>query len=448
MGDEKTSCPVDIHSVTGSTISTKPMKQTSKRLPYDWRDKLFDPNFDIDRSNAGLSLTAFNNLIVTVCGTGMLSLSSVLGSAGWGTLALLIVCWWLTSYCSAIMVQCLYYGGDKRCETVHEIAQRAFGKPGGFASFFFNAWILLGSPILYFVLCGENMNQLCRGTVAEIGEIPWSIVFIVATAIPFVWMKTFDSLQWTSFLGSIVVIAITLICVIEPIRDLPNYQANHVVVHQNIVWENWPAAIASIAYSLGGNLVFPHCEAAMKRPQKWPLVCHTGLALCAVVYFLIAIPGYYVYGEAATNPIYNSIPVGPGRTICIIMITINVLANVPIFVGSFAFDMEVVMGITVEKLGKRKEFIFRAIWRIFLMVCCGIVACLVPHFDPLQSLFGAIGYSTSIFIFPVLCFWKLTGVRNKPIYEIAFGCLSLLFGTVGLVFGTWSSVEDLIKAYS
>ncbi|KAG2216657.1 hypothetical protein INT45_007941, partial [Circinella minor] len=417
----------------------------NKRLPYDWKDKLFDPNFDVDRSNGGKSLTAYYNLVCCVSGTGMLSLSSVLAKAGWSALALLIICWWMTSYSSDILVKCLYYGGSTRAKTVHEIAERAFGRTGGYLSLFFNAWILLGTPIIYFVLIGENMNQLCTGTVAEIGETKWSIIFIVSVAIPFVFMKTFDNLQWTSFVGSVAMVATTLICVIVPAQDLSN-QID--VVHEDVIWVGWKGAVATIAYSLGGNVVYPNCEAAMKRPQQWTLVCHFGMATCALLYIMIAIPGYYVYGEAVQNPIYNSMPFGVGRTISIVLVTINCLFSAPIFAGSFALDLEIMMGISVDRLGKTKEFIYRVVWRVFLIGVCGMIACIVPHFNELQSLFGAIGYSTSIFLIPILCFWKLTGIRNKPIYEIVGGLLTLIMGIVGLVFGTWESVKGLIEAYS
>ncbi|KAI9259556.1 transmembrane amino acid transporter protein-domain-containing protein [Phascolomyces articulosus] len=445
MGSEKKeySTSFDSKPISASVIS--PELKPIKRFPYDWKDKLFDPDFDVDRSNGGTAFTAYYNIVCCVCGTGMLSLPSVLASGGWSALTLLLLCWWMTSYCSTILIQCLYYGGSYRCKTVHEVATRAFGRIGGYLSLFFNAWILLGTPTLYFVLIGENLNDLCQGTAGEIGAVYWSIIFIVAIAIPFAFMKTMDSLSWTSLLGVIVTFATTLICVIVAGLDRPN-QTN--VVHENVIWEGWPGAIAVIAFSLGGNVVYPNCEAAMKKPQQWPMVSVIGLTTCALLYIMIAVPGYLVYGETAQNPIYNSIPNGVGRTLAIVLVTVNIIVSAPIFLGSFALDLEIMMGITVERLGTKKEFLFRALWRIFLMVFCGVIACTVPHFSPLMSLFGAVGYSTSIFVIPILCFWKLTGFRNKPIYEIAWGFLILLMGIVGLVFGTWDAVESLIAAYT
>lgn len=81
------------------------------------------------------------------------------------------------------------------------------------------------------------------------------------------------------------------------------------------------------------------------------------------------------------------------------------------------------------------------------MAFCGVVGCVVPYFDLLLDLFGAFGYCTTIFIIPIACYWRLTGVRNKPIWELAWNMLILVFGIVGLVFGTWSALEALIDAF-
>ncbi|KAI9496313.1 transmembrane amino acid transporter protein-domain-containing protein [Zychaea mexicana] len=433
-------------SHTSSYDSPAALKSSKKqKLPYDWKEKLHEPDFDIDRSNAGRSMTAYYNLVCCVCGTGMLSLSSVLASGGWGALALLILCWWMTMYASCILIRCLYYGGEKRLESVNKVAEAAFGRWGNYVSFFFNAWLLLGTPTLYIVLCGQNLNDLCQGTVAEIGQIPWSIVFAATITIFFVFMKTMDSLSWTSCVGVIATFATTLIIVIEAARD-PEHPVD-TVVRENIVWDGWPSAVAVIAFSLGGNVIYPNCEAAMRRPERWPMIAISGLSTCALTYIMISVPGYFVYGEAAENPIYNNIPHGVGRIMAIVLVTCNIMVSIPIFAGSFALDCENIMGITVERLGKRKEFIYRAIWRIFIMVFCTVIACTVPHFSPLMSLFGAFGYSTTIFIIPVLCYYKLTGLRNKPFYELIGGFLTILMGLVGLIFGTWDAIESLIVAF-
>jgi amino acid permease len=119
----------------------------------------------------------------------------------------------------------------------------------------------------------------------------------------------------------------------------------------------------------------------------------------------------------------------------------------PILTTSFSLDIEEMLNITVERYGKTKEFLYRTAIRILTMTVIGIVACTVPHFGALMSLIGAFANCALIFIFPVVFYLKLTGVRNKPIYELAWCSLVVLLGVVGLIFGTMEAIKELIAAY-
>jgi amino acid permease len=124
-----------------------------------------------------------------------------------------------------------------------------------------------------------------------------------------------------------------------------------------------------------------------------------------------------------------------------------VLLSAPILTTSFSLDIEEMLDITVERFGKVKEFLIRAALRIAIMVVVTIIACTVPHFGALMSLIGAFANCTLIFIFPIIFYFKLTGFRNKPFYEIAWCGLIILLGLVGLIFGTMEAINGLRAAY-
>lgn len=166
----------------------------------------------------------------------------------------------------------------------------------------------------------------------------------------------------------------------------------------------------------------------MKRPKDWNKVIIGGLTSCAILYILIAVPGYYVYGADVKNPLYNSLPDGVPRIICVVFVTLNVLVSAPIYLMSFVLDCEDILKVDRLQPGI-KAFIARATFRTSIMAFCGVVGCVVPYFDLLLDLFGAFGYCTTIFIIPIACYWRLTGVRNKPIWELAWNMLILVFGS-------------------
>lgn len=276
---------------------------------------------------------------------------------------------------------------------------RRIWEAGWMVVFFFTSWVLLGTPILYMVLIGQNMNHLCRGTVGEIGSISWTIIWAVIITIPFVLMKNMKEIAWTSFVGMAACFVSSLMVIVMVGIDSPTHAAD--AVHSNIVWEGFPTSLATIAFSMGGNVIYPNVEASMRRPRSWPITVITAVTTCAMLYIAISIPGYYVYGEDVSNPLYNSLPEGAVKLVVIVLVTTNILVSVPIFLMSFTLDVEFMANITVARLGKWREFVFRAIIRISIMVFCTVVGCVVPYFDLLMSLFGAFGYCTAIFIIPV-----------------------------------------------
>ncbi|KAI9495370.1 transmembrane amino acid transporter protein-domain-containing protein [Zychaea mexicana] len=435
-------------------MSITEKKASADYPPSETREAYSDFDFDykdsnhvqdVDRSEAGSSFLAYFNVVCVIAGTGTLGLPYALRLGGWIGLFILFLSWFMSTYTGIILIRCLYVKPPVRLSNYKEVATASFGWIGGWVTFFFNAWILLGAPILYMVLSGQNLNQLCKETAGDIGETPWIIISTAIVAIPFIIVKNMKEVAFMSAFGAAATLVTVLIVLIMACLDQKNWPDIH---HDSVIWDKFPIALSTISFSFGGNAVYPHVEASMKKPKQWPWVAIAGLGTCAGMYFMTAVPGYYVYGNTVINPVYNSIPEGVPRIIAIVLMTVHVLMAAPILTTSFALDIEDMLNVTVERFGKFWEFIIRACIRIIIMVVVGVIACTVPRFDLLMSLIGSFANCALIFIFPVLFYWRLTGFRNKPIYELAWNALIIVLGIVGLIFGTIDSIEGLIEAFS
>lgn len=365
-------------------------------------------------------------------GTGALGLPFALKQGGWFGLFILFLSWAMSIYTGILLVRCLYAKPGHRMTTFKEISTTCFGPIGGWVTFFFLAWILLGAPTLYMVLAGQNLTQLCEGTVAELNQKYWTIIMCVVVGVPFVLVKSMKEVAWMSAFGSFATVVVILIVLVMACMDESAQMAKG-VIHDPVVWDQFPAALATISFSFGGNVIYPHVEASMAKPRQWPWVITAGLSTCACLYLLCAVPGYYVYGRNTMSPIYNNIPEGVGQTIAIVLITVHVLMAAPLLTTALSLDLEDMFNITVDRYGKVKEFIIRACLRVAIIVIIAIIACFVPYFSLLMGLIGSFSNCVLIFVFPVLYYFKLTGFRNKPIYEIAWCFLTILLGIVGLV---------------
>lgn len=72
-----------------------------------------------------------------------------------------------------------------------------------------------------------------------------------------------------------------------------------------------------------------------------------------------------------------------------------------------------------------------------------ILAIFIPFFNDFMGLIGALSNCGLVFLLPVFCYLKLTGVRTKPWYELAFCALTVFLGVVGCIFGTIDAVKAL-----
>jgi amino acid permease len=194
---------------------------------------------------------------------------------------------------------------------------------------------------------------------------------------------------------------------------------------------------------IGGNPVYAHVEAGMKNPRNWNKVVAAGLSTCVALYLLIAVPGYYVYGDDTKSPIYSNLQDGPAKTASTIIITIHVLMASPILMTSFALDLEKMFGISSFNHSRIVEHLLRFILRITMVIIIAVIAIFVPYFGDFMSLLGAFSNCALILIFPILFYLKLTGVRNKSWVELILCFFAVLLGLVGLIFGTISAIEAL-----
>src|SRR6185312_3560757 len=123
----------------------------------------------------------------------------------------------------------------------------------------------------------------------------------------------------------------------------------------------------------------------MRTPASWPRVNALAMMTVTAFYLLIGIPGYLTYGHFTVSPIYNNLPAGFSVTLSIAMITIHVLLALPIYLTSFALDIEKFLKIDKSIIGARNEFVYRVFLRVLLMSFIIWVAVSVPFFADWMS---------------------------------------------------------------
>ncbi|GAA5811733.1 hypothetical protein MFLAVUS_005175 [Mucor flavus] len=394
----------------------------------------------VDNSEGGSSFLAYFNVVCVVAGTGALGLPYALRQGGWIGLFILGLSWLFSIYSGIVLIRCLYHNGRTRLSSYQEVAESAFGPIGGWVSFFFTAVTLIGVPVLYILLSGQNLHFVCQGTAAEMTFPIWVIISAASVTIPFVLFKSMKEVGFLSAFGMLATVIVVFIVLVAAVKDKPN---NLDVKHVAVIWDQFPIALSSIVFSFGGNPVYAHVEAGMKHPQNWNKVVAAGLSTCVALYFLTAVPGYYVYGDLTKSPIYENIPAGAAKMASTIIITLHVLMACPILMTSFALDLEKMFGISSFNHSRVVEHSLRFALRMAMVVLIAVIAIYVPFFGDFMSLLGAFSNCALILIFPIIFYLKLTGFRNKHWAELILCFFGVLLGIVGLIFGTISAIKAL-----
>ncbi|CAH1760335.1 9707_t:CDS:2 [Entrophospora sp. SA101] len=344
----------------------------------------------------------------------------------------------------------LKQGGESRLDTYQDIGYHAYGKFGKYILVgIFNNAILVGVPILYFILAAQNFDALSDNLGLHLGFRVWTCICASLVAIPFILTKTLKEVLILSIFGSfatffcVIVIVVLSFQDLSDVRNLPDPPS-----HDFVVFSQFPIALATISFSFGGNNVFPHIEENMEKPKNWNKVAIATMSTCALMYSLVAFSGYYVYGDLTTSPILNNLPKGLPLELALIFITIHVLLTAPIIMTSFAYDTEKSLKITTEYHSPLMEFFLRAGFRTCHLIISVIIAILVPFFGDFMSLLGAFANCLLVFVLPVVFYVRLFGWNSMTIWEMILNLFVILVGLIGCVVGTVDAISSLLKDFN
>ena len=280
----------------------------------------------------------------------------------------------MSLYTGILIIKCLYYNGETRLASYQEIGTHAFGRIGNIAVWCFHTSIVLGAPVMYFILSGTEIRSMTEQHV-NLTDKAWIWICCSLVSIPFVLMKTLKEVSLLSIFGVLSTAVLVVVTMVESGLDYKSQKGTF--EYDYVVVRNLPTAIATMSVCFGGNVVYMHVEEAMRYPRAWNRVLLWAMIICCVMYAMVAIPGYLTYGPSAQSPILSSFPEGVLSKVATIMIVAHVLLAAPLLMTSFSLEVERLLNISVEKMGVAKERIYRTIVRLIVMGVVGGIACLV-----------------------------------------------------------------------
>jgi amino acid permease len=168
----------------------------------------------------------------------------------------------------------------------------------------------------------------------------------------------------------------------------------------------------------------------MAKKQDFGKVLTLSTMGITIMYLLVGIVGYYVYGNLSVSPILFNLPNGFFKTFGIAIITFHVVFACPLLLTTISKDLE-------------RHFEIESFKSIGLLRC-GIVgfiaslAIVLPFFSDMMSLIGAVSNTMLIFVLPIVCDFKLFEKNNYVL-----GTVIMMIGFFGGSIGTFDALVAL-----
>lgn len=175
------------------------------------------------------------------------------------------------------------------------------------------------------------------------------------------------------------------------------------------LFEGTPCSLAIVCVAYSGNIVFPHIERSMRRPQHWPFVLCLAIATVSMLYLVLSVVCYYQNGGLITKNIVKMLKTSSYQLIPYILMIIHMLVIAPVTILPMEHELEQFLGLS------------RLRFRVGLRIVVMLLLVSVTYFDiPLKNyiyISSVIVNSLIFYIAPLVLYYKIYGIRNRKYIE-------------------------------
>ncbi|ORY03961.1 hypothetical protein K493DRAFT_206379 [Basidiobolus meristosporus CBS 931.73] len=394
------------------------------------------------------NFSAYFNIVCVIAGTGVLQMGYTFTQSGWFASIITLICCLLCIYTGHLLILCLYHDKTKRLSGYSAVGEAAFGKLGYYVVQGFQLWFYFGVGCIFIMLISTNLKYLIDYAGADINLKIWTIISASIICIPFVLFKTMKEVHLLAIFGAFSTLFTVVVIVVMSLINRGKYSDSPDTDHKFIIASGLPITLASVSLSFGGSPVFPSIEKTMRTPKAWPTVLSLAMLTTLVMYMAAGVFSYLTYGQSTISPVLDKFQMDGIIIAARTAITLHIVFASPLILIAFALDIEKYLHIDQEHMSKGREFFFRCLLRLALMVIFCLVSMFVPAIGDFMSLIGALMNTQIIFVFPVAFYLKLFGWRNVSWYHLVLCAITMIIGWLSCVIGTIDSIKNLIRSLS
>ncbi|GAB6028100.1 hypothetical protein CHUAL_002320 [Chamberlinius hualienensis] len=391
-----------------------------------------------------------------IAGSGVVALPYAILQTGYIGIVLLVVFCFLATYCGILLGKCWVMLEERyeECRTevrqpYQEIGLRTYGR---WLSIIISGCIQvyqIGVCVVYTLLVADMLRDLVQvywpgGTICY-----WEII-VVAAFLPTTWFQTPKDFWVIAVGAAFSIIIASLLLTIQAVIDSTNYDPNE-IHYPPPTFKNFTLALGTVLFAYGGATALPTYQNDMKSRKKFSLAATFGFLGTLLVYFPVAVTGYFVYGYLLTPNVAQSIE-NRGMRVSVQSLIIFHLMCALVLTANPAFQvmediLKIKPGFSVIKTG----------FRTFVVLGILFIGETVPKFSVILDLLGGAINPFLCFIFPIVCYVKLVqtqpdgrGIKKRtiPLHEKIFmGEIVIVVFLVGIC-ATVSAITELVSPQS
>ncbi|RHZ74068.1 hypothetical protein Glove_227g73 [Diversispora epigaea] len=395
------------------------------------------------RDGSTFQQSIFNSCNILI-GIGILTLPLGFRFAGWVIgLGLFIFCFGVTNYTAKILVKCLEY--DEGLYTYADMGAIAFGEGIRLLISILFSLELLASTTALVILCGDSLQALFPDvSIIILKLIAWSIMAPLT-------LMAIRYLSYFSLLGIFSATALVAVLVIDGITKKERPGSLIDPMPTEIFPSNWgslPMAFGLIMAGFTGHAVFPSVYRDMQEPHKYNKMVDITYVVTSVVYIVMAVCGYAMFGLTTMQEITQNIMATPGyfkilNQFVIWLVAINPIAKYALMINPINLTLEISY-YSIPNIenwfnkGRGRRSAVKVISRMSVSLVVVLIAIQFPGFDRVMGILGSFFSYTISVVFPCMCYLKLFGREiswKEYLLNVGIICISIFLSAMGTI---WS----------
>ncbi|PZC74732.1 hypothetical protein B5X24_HaOG207309 [Helicoverpa armigera] len=408
-----------------------------------------------DEEGRGLTTQQTAILIAgEMAGSGVLALPRALSKTGWFGVPLLLLVALVAAFSGKRLGDCwsILEARDPEMRTRKRnpyaiIVEQALGKPWSVVVSMAMIVTLFGASVVYLLLAAQIIEAVLLSLVPTLTICTWYLI-VVGAMTPLLFFgtpKDFHLMGILAFGSSLVACILYFIEMMNEVSPFTYRYGIHGFM-------DFFLATGTMMFAFGGASTFPTIQNDMADKTKFGKSVQYGFLAVLILYLLVAIAGYAVYGERVLPNVALSMSATPLTLAANILMAVHLLSAFIIIINPVCQEVEELYNVPRDSTG------WRMIVRVSIMLGILFIGESIPRFYTLLALVGATTIALLTYILPSVCYLKLigqpAGEGQTPVevpswmkmvcYEVialgVVGCIAATISAVSAIFSTSMAV--------